>query len=104
MTSSNTRHCYVGPNASDAKDHFKDLEQVAAAFGNESEVVEELIITFVDGATNPAKTKPRFQFFYDTQEMGEHGDGTDVDPWPSLAASLQRIVDLQKNGKLSAKP
>ena len=39
------------------------------------------------------KAKVRFQYFFDTQLMGDEGDGTDVDPWSSISTGLQEISD-----------
>lgn len=102
--SGETRHCYVGSNAPDGEEHFADLDQVASALTGQTDDVDEVVLTFADGAAGGAKGKPRFQFFFDTQLMGDEGDGTDTEPWPSIAAGLRTISDLRKNGKLSAKP
>ena len=100
-----TRHYVVGSKEVDGKQSFNDIDQLAAALAGETDI-EEVVFTFADGgasASDNAKGKPRFQFFYDTQLMGDEGDGTDTDPWPSITAGLREIARLRNSGKLATK-
>ncbi len=98
-----TRHYVVGSKEVDGKQSFNDIDQLAAALAGETDI-EEVVFTFADdgaSAADNAKGKPRFQFFYDTQLMGDEGDGTDTDPWPSITTGLREIAGLRKSGKLA---
>ena len=104
------RHCYVytgtAKHDSPSEDVFATLEEAAQSIANNPSEVNDVVITFADtpeAVTNPPTRKPKYDYFYDTYLVGTEGDGTDIDPWPSIPVALDAIVGLEKDGKLSPK-
>ena len=110
MTNRDIRHCYVysgkEPHNSPSNDVFPTLKEAAKKIASGSKAgTREVVITFVDSpheVTKAPSIKPKHQFFFDTQLIGMEGDGSDVDPWPSVPAALEEIVQWQDSGKLNA--
>ena len=116
-----THHCcvYTGtPIPSESSvDIFPSLAELAGAWtGADGASDTELVITFadspagVDGGKSSGKSggnsgrKSGHSYFYDTHLMIDGGDGSDVNPWPSVKASLESLVKLQQAGKLKSRP
>ncbi len=114
------RHCYVvtggeipeGASSDIFGDLGKATEAIKAGLGSDSDVTnvttgpEEIVITFGDapeGTSAAPKSKNRLQFYFDSYQMGSDGDGSDTNPWPSIAHSFDEILRLEKEGKLQPK-
>lgn len=101
---------------------FRSLEDAAVAVGGNSELAaapkagndggqlvaigspERLRIGFVDEPTSKSlpAAKPRYRFFYDTQLLGNDGDGTERDPWPDLPSALRELAKMYQDGRVNA--
>ena len=110
-SSRDIRHCYVytgkGDHRSPSEDVFGSLQEAADAIAAGSGAAsKEVVITFTDspqGVTSPPRTHSRFSFFYDTHLVGDEGDGSDMDPWPTVSVALDELLERQRTGKLSPK-
>jgi len=80
------------------------LEEAANSIASGLTDVNEIVITFADtpeAVTNPPAGKPKYGYFYDTHLVGVEGDGSDIDPFPSVPAALDAIVKLNRDGELT---
>ena len=102
------RHCYVQTGGTlpegASSDIFASLSEAAAAMIARSPAYGDVMITFgdsPDGTQAPPRPDATLDFFYDSNAMGPQGDGSELDPWPSIPAALDAIVKLHAAGKIS---
>lgn len=106
------RHCYVydgtKPHDSPSHDVFPSLEEAAQAIkSGDGATAREVVITFADrpdGVTIAPKVSSKHQFHYDTHLFDAFGDGSDIDPWPSIPAALDGLVAKHADGSFSPRP
>lgn len=106
------RHCYVLTGGELPKDGSEDVfaslaDAAAAIVARSSQGAKEVSITFSDTVGSASETRPApdltsaRRYYFDSHAMGSDGDGSDLDPWPSLSVSLDSLVRAQGKGKLA---
>lgn len=102
------RHCYVQTGGKlpegASRDIFASLSEAVAAITARQPAYGDVTITFgdsPDGTQAPPSPTPALTVYYDSNAMGADGDGSELDPWPSIPAALDSILNQQAAGEIS---
>ena len=88
-------------------DVYGSYAEIAAKLASEGSDPERIEISFAKDAAGtkaPPPKKPKQVFYYDTHLIGSDGDGSEQNPWPDVAASLEGLAALESSGKLPQIP